>query len=155
MDSQLLSAAGLDGGMLSEGTKGGCRDNESDLDCGGSGELADIDLPLAIRRSSTLWSVEFEEICSNVLSAEPPSATTMSVSDTPRSMSNDRSFLFSSRTFLAALWISVDASIPICSQLRNLASSSCKYSFRRARERPVHPKSVLCSQRANLCMFRM
>jgi hypothetical protein len=46
-----------------------------------------------------------------------------------------RSFLFSSATFRAANWISVDASIPCSSQTRRRCSSSWRYSFRLARER--------------------
>lgn len=93
---------------------------------------------LVMRRSSTVLSADTDDTCSNDLSAEPPSAATMSASVTPRSRSNKRNFLFSSSTFLAAPWISAEVSIPTCSQLRNLASSSCRYSLRRARERPVH-----------------
>lgn len=79
---------------------------------------------LVIRRSSTLVSAGADETCSYDLSFGPPSVATMSASDTPRSKSSERSLLFSSRTFLAALWISADASMPAWSQLRNLASSS-------------------------------
>jgi hypothetical protein len=137
-DSQLLKARGREEGMLSEGTEGRCRGAEAALEYWGSGKLVDDTTLLVMRRSSTVLSADTDETCSNDLSAEPPSAATISASETPRSRSNERSFLFSSSTFLAAPWISADVSIPTCSQLRNLASSSCRYSLRRARERPVH-----------------
>lgn len=136
-DSQLLNAAGLDAGMLSDGTDVKYGGIETALECCGSGELVEDSTLLVMRRSSTLLRFGVDETWSNDLSVGPPSAATMSESDTPRSKSSERSFLFSSRTFLAALCISADASIPTWSQLRNLASSSCRYSFRRARERPI------------------
>ena len=55
--------------------------------------------------------------------------------ETPFWFSRMRSFLFSSRTLRAAVCISDEASIPICSHTRHLVSSSCRYSFLRARER--------------------
>ena len=52
-DSQLLSAAGRDAGMLSDGTEWTCRGTETALDCCGSGELVDDNMLLVMRRSST------------------------------------------------------------------------------------------------------
>lgn len=141
-DSQLLKATDRDAGMLSDGTEGRCRGTEADLERWDTGGLVDDTILLVIRRSSTVFSAGPDDTCSNEFSTGPPSAATISASETPRSRSNERSFRFSSSTFLAAPWISVDVSMPTCSQLRNLASSSCKYSLRRARERPVHETSA-------------
>lgn len=91
---------------------------------------------LVILRSSIAFSMGAAEICSYGRSGGPPSSATSSGSDTPRSYSKARSLRFSSRTRRAAVWISDEASMPTCSQLRNLASSSWRYSLRLARERP-------------------
>jgi len=135
-ESLQLSAVGRGAGIVIGGTDGMCRGIETALACEGTGELVDDKALLVILRSSIALSVGADEIWSYNRSAVPPSATTTSRSDTPRSWRSVLSFLFSSRTLRAALWISDEASIPICSLLRSFASSSCKYSLRLARERP-------------------
>ena len=63
------------------------------------------------------------------------SGPSMSASLKPWFRSSRRRRLFSSRTFRAAAWISCEASAPTASHERYLASSSCRYSLRRARDR--------------------
>ena len=128
--------------MLSDGSESMCRGTEAALDCCGNGELVGDAMLLVMRRSSTLLRAGTDDTCSNDLSVGPPSAATMSASDTPRLSNSKRSFLFSSSTFLAAHWISAESSMPTCSQFRNLASSSWRYSLRRARERPAQSVSA-------------
>lgn len=122
--------------MLIGGTEGRCRGMDVALIRDAVGEHVEDRVLHVILRSSMALRLGAAETCSYDLSEGPPSATTTSGSETPRSCSSVRSFLFSSRTFLAAVWISEEASMPACSTLRILASSSWRYSLRRARERP-------------------
>jgi hypothetical protein len=62
------------------------------------------------------------------------SGPSMSASLKPWCRSSRRKRLFSSRTLRAAVWISCEASAPTASHERYLASSSVKYSLRRARD---------------------
>jgi hypothetical protein len=127
-ESLQLSAVGRDRGIEMGGTDGICRGIEAALVCAGIGELVEDIMLVVILRSSIAFSFGAVEM--------PPIAATTSCSENPLSRRSARSFRFSSRTLLAALWISEDASMPICSQLRSFASSSCRYSLRRARDRP-------------------
>ena len=111
-DSQLLNTADFAMGMLRNGTEGEWQGTEAGIGRGGSGSIVGVTILLVIRGSSILIRTGADETCSYDLSFGPPSAATMSASDTPRSKSSERSLLFSSRTFLAAVWISADASIP-------------------------------------------
>jgi len=63
------------------------------------------------------------------------SGPSMSASLKPCCRSRRRRRLFSSRTLRAAAWISCEASAPTASHERYFASSSCRYSLRRARDR--------------------
>lgn len=97
------------------------------------------------RRSSIAESAGAAERPSYGRPFAPNIDNVMSESVRPCSCSNDRSFRFSSKTLLAAFCISAEASIPACSQLRSLPSSSLMYSFLLARDRPIN-LSILCSR---------
>ena len=110
-----LKAVGRGGGTSMGATDGICRGIEAALVCEVIGELVEETMLVAILRSSIALSLGPAEMGSYCRSDAPPNAATTSDSDIPLSWSNALSFLFSSRTFLAALWISEEASMPICS----------------------------------------
>lgn len=136
-ESLLLSAAKRDIGIVCGGTVDAC---EAFLDsdvCGLTGEVKNAGvLPVVFFSSMTLKEADVENR-SYVRSLKSPIAATISESDTPCSWSSARNLRFSSKTLRAALWISADASMPSCSYSRSLASSSWRYSFRLARDRPA------------------
>jgi hypothetical protein len=134
-ESQLLKPVVHVTGVVVGNVECRLRGTEAGLVCGDS-DAVDSTKSLVSLRSSIVFRAVAEEVWLKGLSTGQPMTAAISGSDTPRMLRNHRSFLFSSRTLLAAVWSSADASIPSRSQLRSLDSSSSTYSFRRARERP-------------------
>jgi hypothetical protein len=93
------------------GAEGICRGIDTALVYKDAGELVDDGMLVVILCSSIALSLGAAETWSRV----PPKAATISGSHTPLSWRSARSFRFSSKTFLAALWISDEAVMPICS----------------------------------------
>jgi hypothetical protein len=145
-ESLQLSEVGRGTGMLRGGTEDSCRGIETALRCDGTAELVEGSVLQVILRSSIAVREGTAENWSYAMSGGPPSVIMTSASETPRSCRSSRSFLFSSTTLRAAIWISEEASMPTCSQPRSLASNSCRYSLRRARERPEEHMSAKMSQ---------
>ena len=100
-----------------------------------------------ILRSSIAESAGTAERPSYGCPFTPPKDMAISESERPCSCSSNRSFRFSSKTLRAAFCISAEASIPACSQLRNLPSSSLMYSFLLARDLPIQLSIPLAHRR--------
>jgi len=102
-ESQKFDAVGRGAGVLIGGTDGMCRGIDSALISDSVGELVEESVLLVNLLSSIALRDEAAEVCSYDMLDGPPNAATTSDSATPRSCRSVRSFLFSSRTFLAAV----------------------------------------------------